>query len=217
MLKVIRLSAISSLLLFAISGCTQIQFSNISITTMPQVNTNHLINNTVNATITDLAKQLKKSAKLKKGDKGSIAVTTFVDLNLLEKTTYFGRSLAESMFNELFIRGFNVSDFRGKNAISINSKGEFYITRDIKNIKSQEISNTYVLVGTYTKIGRNILINVRIIDNNSGNLVASARSIYKNDYCKLNPEFCTNTSPLTTRKIRIVTDEPQKLMLISGK
>lgn len=217
MLKVIKISIISLFVLLTISGCTQIQFPNMSDTTKPQANTNHTINNTLNATITDLAKQLKNSTRLTKRDKGSIAVTTFVDLNLLERTTYFGRSLGESMFNELFIRGFNVSDFRGKSAISVNSKGEFYITRNIQNIKSQEISNTYVLVGTYTKIGRNILINVRIIDNHSGNLVASARSIYKNDYCKLNPEFCANTSPLATRKIRIVTDEPQKLMLISGK
>ena len=84
-------------------------------------------------------------------DMGNIAITSFVDLHQLSKTTAFGRTLGETFFNELFIRGFNVADFRGQNALTVNTTGEFFITRNAKLI-NKNIPNTYVLVGTYSSI-----------------------------------------------------------------
>ncbi len=134
--------------------------------------------------IVELADNLLSSSKIPQDDLGNIAITSFVNLHKLNQTSYFGRTVSETFFNELFIRGFNVADFRGKNVLTVNQTGEFYITRDSKAI-SQKIRNSYVLVGTYSIIDGRILINARIMDNVTGKLVAAAKTYYHTNDCKL--------------------------------
>jgi TolB-like protein len=156
---------------------------------------------TINDAINALANQLSKNNSLTIKDTGTITVTTFVELEQLNKTSQFGRVVGESLFSELFVRGFNVSDFRGQNAITINGSGEFYITRNANMLQS-EVSNTYVLVGTYSKIDQNIIINARILDNRTGKIVSSGRVMYANDDCSIF-NMCNNSQ----RKIKIIKDE----------
>jgi TolB-like protein len=160
-------------------------------------NTTHT---TINDAILSIANQLSTNNKIALTDTGTITVTSFVNLTQLNKTSQFGRVLSESLFSELFIRGFNLADFRGQNAISINNNGEFYITRNITKLQS-EVSNTYILVGTYSKINENIMLNARILDNKTGKIVSSARAMYFNDDCSIFG-VCGNKN----RKIRLVTD-----------
>jgi len=164
--------------------------------------------------VLDISNQLQQSNKLANILPNEIAITAFVDLNQLNKTTRFGRVLSESFYNELFLRGFTVLDFRGQNAISVNATGEFFITRDVKKL-STEVKNSYVLVGTYAIFGKGIVVNARIIDNSDGKVVASARSIYNiTPNCDLF-ETCATTlsSPKTTvskgvkpKMIKLTTD-----------
>lgn len=153
----------------------------------------------LNNTILELSDKLLLSSRIDTSDFGEIAITSFVDLHKLNKTTHFGRTLSESLFDELFIRGFNVSELRGQKTLSVNSNGEYYITRDV-NLLDANIPNKYILVGTYTMVEDSILINARIVDNKSGRIVASARSYYNSDDCRL-LENCKKP-----RKIKIITD-----------
>ncbi|MEA2050520.1 MAG: FlgO family outer membrane protein [Campylobacterota bacterium] len=147
--------------------------------------------------IVELADSLLASNKIPQNSMGNIAITSFVNLHQLDQTSYFGRTIAETFFNELFIRGFNVSDFRGQNVLKVNPTGEFYITRDVNSI-NRKIQNSYVLVGTYSVIDGKILLNARIMDNISGKIVATAKSYYKTNDCKI-----LGTCP-KPRMIRIV-------------
>jgi len=156
------------------------------------------VNVSLNDAILSLANQLSVNNKIEETDTGTITLTSFVNLKKFKQTSQFGRVLGESLFSELFIRGFNVTDFRGQNAISVNKTGEFFITRDVTKLDS-EVSNTYILVGTYSKIDQNVIINARIIDNKTGKLVTSARAMYANDDCSLFGS-CNNIQ----RKIKIV-------------
>lgn len=170
---------LSSLIL--LSGCTQknrayeTNIFDIDWSSKPDVKEN------INQGIEDLSEQLLKNSRVKVSDK--IAITSFVDLHQLNKTTHFGRKFAESMYNELHIRHFNVVEPRGSHNLRVNANGEFFITRDIRILNKKRISNTYVLVGTYSKFGKGILINARIIDNLSGDVVSSARTIIDIDHC----------------------------------
>ena len=194
------------ILLFSFTGCTK----NNTFPSLASISKTESTQN-LSDTITGIADQLKSSSKLPKKDKATIAVTTFVNLDKFDKTTPFGRALGESMYSELFVRGFNVSDFRGQGSISISEDGEFYITRDIEKLEN-EISNTYVLVGTYTKVEDNTLINVRIMDNTTGNIVASARAVYDNDYCNIKEELCIKKPKRVKRKIKIITSEQSSII-----
>ncbi|PIF04873.1 MAG: hypothetical protein CSA86_00375 [Arcobacter sp.] len=134
--------------------------------------------------IVELADSLLASSRIAQADMGNIAITSFVNLHNLSSTSAFGRTLAETFFNELFVRGFNVADFRGQNALSVNPTGEFFITRDIKKI-NKKIANSYVLVGTFSAIGTKVIINARIMDNQTGRVVASAKTYYTTNDCRL--------------------------------
>ncbi len=139
---------------------------------------------TIDKTIQDLANRLFSSNKLSKEGINDISITSFVDLHQFDKTTHFGRTLAEGFFDELFVRGFNVSDFRGQGTLSINKQGEYFLTRDVK-LLNKDVETNYVLVGTYTVFENKVLINARIMENTTGKILASARSNYVTNNCKV--------------------------------
>ncbi len=202
MFKFLQISIISIMSMVVLSGCNVQQ---------PKLaGTNNYVNPTsLDDAIDNIANELRIGTTINfKSDKGTIAVTSFVDLNQLNKTTQFGRILGESMISELFKRGFNVSEFRGQGAISVNKHGEFYITRELRKL-SMEVPNTYILVGTYAQIEDKTLLNVRIIDNKTGKIIASAREIYDQDYCVLS-QNCGKK-----RIIKIVTDQASRMNCIT--
>ena len=141
-------------------------------------------NGAIDDKIVELADSLLATSRIAQSDMGNIAITSFVDLHNLSRTTSFGRTLGETFFNELFVRGFNVADFRGQHSLTVNTTGEFFITRDIKKI-NKKIANSYVLVGTFTAIDKKVLINARIMDNMTGRIVASAKTYYQTGDCKI--------------------------------
>jgi len=177
---------------FFLLGCTHIHRSKIVIPVLKNNNiTNsdntaqisNVISNNLNSTILNLANQLFSSNT--KGENLKIILTSFVDLNSFDTTSTLGKLVSESMFNELHIRNFSVTDFRGKETISVNEDGEFHISRDAKKLKDTLTNIEYVLVGTYSKFeNQSLLINARIIDSISGNVISSARSIYQPRNCQ---------------------------------
>ena len=162
------------------NGCIEQTKYNKYIT----LKTNKHLHNNLHTSISDISKQLFKSTKKERLLDG-IVVTSFVSLEDFKKTTKLGRILGESMISELHSRGFKVHDFRGRDAILVTKKGEFYITRDPMNLKD-EIANAHILVGTYSQFDQNsILLNVRVLDFETGEVISSARVVYTINNCKL--------------------------------
>ena len=183
MKKTLSIFFIAAIVALGLSGCSQ----NRAYKTWEK---NPIIDDTINETIISLSNKLLQTSKIKSD--GKLTVTSFVDLHQLNKTTHFGRKLAESFFAELHYRGFKVVDARGSDTIRINAEGEFLITRDIELLKNKKIENSYVLVGTYTKFGDGIMINARIIDNKSGEIMSAARTIVDVNDCDIY-ENCKST------------------------
>ena len=131
--------------------------------------------NTLEATIASLAAQMMQNKKMDTNK--PVLITSFVRLDQFKKTTEFGRVISESLINELSNRGFNIIEFRGQMAVSINDEGEYFISRKPHEIKGS-IPNTYVVVGTYSRQAGRIMLNARVIDNITGKIITSARSTY---------------------------------------
>lgn len=131
--------------------------------------------NTLDATITSLAAQMMQNKKMDTNK--PVLITSFVRLDQFKKTTEFGRVISESLINELSNRGFNIIEFRGQMAVSINDEGEYFISRKPHEIKGS-IPNTYVVVGTYSRQSGRIMLNARVIDNITGKIISSARATY---------------------------------------
>jgi TolB-like protein len=165
-------------------------------------------NNDIDVKINELADSLLASSRINKEQIENIAITAFVNLHNLDETSYFGRTLSEAFFNELFVRGFDVIDFRGKGTLSINNTGEFFITRNIRKI-SKQIKNKYVLVGTYSVIEKSILINVRIMDNMTGELAATAKTYLTTNDCRL-LDNCPKPRVISITSERPMTDYGKK-------
>ena len=147
--------------------------------------THENVHSKLNNTIIAIADQLFQT-KTDKKNPTRVILTSFVDLNKLEKTSTFGRLITESMFNELHIRKFLVTDFRGREAVTVNEDGEFHITRDVDELKDNVDAVEYILVGTYVKFeNQSLLVNARILDSLSGRILSSARVVYRPKDCAL--------------------------------
>lgn len=127
------------------------------------------------ATIASLSTQMMKNKKMQTHK--AVLITSFVRLDDLKKTSEFGRVISESLINELSNRGFNIVEFRGQVSVSVNEQGEYFIARDISKLKDT-IASTYVVVGTYSRQFGKIMLNARVIDNETGQIISSSRATY---------------------------------------
>jgi len=136
-------------------------------------------------------------------------ITTFVNLNNFAKTSDFGRVLGESLINELHTRRFKIIDFRAKESILVNPDGEFSLTRDVLKLKD-EMPEALVVLGTYSSIGDNqVIINVRIVNNFTSDVISTAEVIYKYKNCKkfnLCPAV-VKKPPVKVKTISVLKDE----------
>ncbi len=125
------------------------------------------------------------------------------------QTSKFGRTVSESLINELHERRFKVIDYRVTDLIKINPKGEFVLTRDAEQLKSQ-IPYSLILLGTYglheldDKIydkdhNDKVVINTRILDLETLNVLSTSRVIviFKNARCRLF-NLCVNKKSLVS-------------------
>lgn len=102
-----------------------------------------------------------------------IVVTTFADLNNLNKSSVFGRVLAEQLLNELHMAGFTVSEIRkGKDIFMRETLGEMILSRDARKVLAKSTARA-VLAGTYVVTTKSVIINARLLDVNSPLILSS--------------------------------------------
>ena len=107
-----------------------------------------------------------------------IAVSSFVDLKKLTRTSSFGRYLAEQLMTEFQQQGYRVVEIRKSTSIIIQEKrGEYGLSRDTAEINPNVAART-LITGTYTLAGDHILVNAKVLDNKSAVLLSSATMVF---------------------------------------
>ncbi len=107
-----------------------------------------------------------------------IAVSTFVDLKKLTRTSSFGRYIAEQLMTEFQQHGYQVVEIRKSNNILIREKrGEYGLSRDLEEINSAVAART-MITGTYTIAGDHIMVNAKVLDNKNAALLSSATMLF---------------------------------------
>jgi len=102
-----------------------------------------------------------------------VIVTTFVDLNDLTKTSVFGRMMAEKLIDDLNRSGFHVVEIRRAQDIFVRKDvGELILTREASEL-ADTTSARAVLAGTYVATTRSIIINARLIDVKSPQVLST--------------------------------------------
>ncbi len=113
------------------------------------------------------------------GDLGNgLLVSTFVDINKLYRTSSFGRYLAGQLMNEFQRYAYPVKDMRKSTSVMVEEKrGEFGLSRDVDEIAANHSAGA-MLTGTYLVGENEIIVNARILDNESSMLLSSATVIF---------------------------------------
>ena len=190
-----KVSVLATLVLFFMSGCSykkivssnsqndeltkeysKVQTAKQHLEVADKKQKNVASQNSLESTISSLSTQIVQNKKLDTNK--PVLITSFVRLDRLKETSEFGRVIGESLINELSNRGFNIIEFRGQMAVSINEQGEYFISRKPHEIKNSTPS-TYVVVGTYSRQAGKVILNARVIDNVTGKVISSARSTYE--------------------------------------
>ena len=193
--NVSRISILATLLMLFMSGCSykkivssnsqndeltkeysKVQTAKQHLEVADDMQKNVASQNSLESTISSLSTQIVQNKKLDTNK--PVLITSFVRLDRLKETSEFGRVIGESLINELSNRGFNIIEFRGQMAVSINEQGEYFISRKPHEIKNSTPS-TYVVVGTYSRQAGKVILNARVIDNVTGKVISSARSTYE--------------------------------------
>ena len=150
----------------------------------------------VDKAVNDLANQLLVNIKNSTRKNYKIILTSFVNLDNFSQTSTIGRVLSEALIDELHIRRFHILDYRTQELIIVNKDGEFSLTRDAKRL-SDEVPESLVLVGTYTLISSNkILINTRILNTATFDVVSTAKVNLAIKDCKLLNNCPKNVKPI---------------------
>lgn len=107
-----------------------------------------------------------------------IAVSSFVDLKKLTRTSSFGRYLAEQLMTEFQQQGYRVVEIRKSTSIRIQEqRGEYGLSREAAEINPSITART-LITGTYTLAGDNILVNAKVLDNKNATLLSSATMVF---------------------------------------
>lgn len=127
-----------------------------------------------NSNMMFLAEQIDRNVILEARSKPTI-LTNVVSLSNLGDSSELGRLIGEHLMHELQLRYWTVSDIRLNRDVVINESGEFALTRDIKKLRDN-IPAANVVTGTYTNTADGVLVNVRVLDLTTGQVMSTAQT-----------------------------------------
>ena len=126
----------------------------------------------------EMAHDLSDPVPVVNGQKLTIAVTTFVNVDHMYRSATFGRYMTERMITELSSMGFNVVEFRMTGDVFTDMRiGELALSREMSRILPDHKVDA-VVVGTYAKaVDENILVNARMVDGKTQNVISAGSMI----------------------------------------
>ena len=128
-----------------------------------------------------IALQLSQNKDLEDLEKSPMAITSFVNLEDFKQTNKFGNIIAENLTHDLYVRGFNVIDFKVMPQIEINKNGDYIFSRKPGELSVGNVDIKYLVSGTWSYYSDGISLNIRIIDILTHSIVSSAKAFVSRD------------------------------------
>lgn len=105
----------------------------------------------------------------------SMAVTSFVNLDsTLQSSNLAGNQIAEEFITEMRQLGLPVVDFKTTGFIKVSQGGDFVFSRQARELREMQ-GIDHVLSGTMVWHQNGLVINARIIDLNSNQILAASK------------------------------------------
>lgn len=120
----------------------------------------------------ELALQLATGLRGSGGQR--LILTTMVELDNLNNSSRFGRTLTEAMSTSLFRHGFGVVEVRKSAELLIRDPGgELMLTRDASLLARQQQAAA-IVTGTYSLTPTTVILNVKMLDAGSQQVLSVA-------------------------------------------
>lgn len=153
----------------ALAACsTDNSIMGISSSTKPLVSYNYAA---VDAIMSRAGRKVTKDMPMLVGTVG--------DVNDVESSSTLGRTITEQMSARLAQKGYKIAELKLRQGISIqrggfdrSSSGEYLLSRDVNEIAGEHKAAA-ALTGTYSVGANNVLINLRLLDIRSGNIITA--------------------------------------------
>jgi len=102
-----------------------------------------------------------------------ILIASFVNIDNLEESSTFGRTVSEYIGSRLNQNGYKVVEMKLRRSIFMKKNaGEFLLTRDLKEISTRHNAQA-IVVGTYS-LGKNVVyVSARIIKLTDNTILSS--------------------------------------------
>ncbi len=150
-----------------------------------------------NSNMMFLADQLDRNLISDVRNKPTI-LASIVSLENLSESSELGRLIREHLTHELQLRNWNISDIRLNRDVVVNDSGEFALGRDVKKLRDNMTASS-VVTGTYTNSPDGIIVNIRILDFQTGQLISTAQTRLIKD--KFTSSLIGKSKPMTLVKI----------------
>jgi len=121
-----------------------------------------------------IVNKLENNLKAPLSPDDTIIVASFVDIDNLNSSSTFGRIMAEQVGSRLAQKGYRVKEMklRQQSVFVEERKGEFLLSRDLKNISLNNNASA-VVVGTYACSMDKIYVSIRFVNPSTGIILAS--------------------------------------------
>lgn len=125
--------------------------------------------------VDSLSTQLKERKAENEPTLSPVIIVSVVNMNQLNKTSSFGRLVAEQISARMAQLKYNVVELKVRNDILVkNNQGEFLLTREIKEI-AKSVNAEAVVIGTYVENSNDVYINLKVV-RPSNNVVLAGYS-----------------------------------------
>lgn len=156
-------------------------------------------NSAITAAVRQAAAQLSRDINPNVKSRPTI-VASIVDSEDLQKTSAFGRVVAQQLMYQLQAIGWPVVDLRVSRELTMKPEGEFVLSRDLSKARgSLQVGN--VVSGTYTDSGGAIVVSLQVNDLGTGTVLTTAQMT-----SEINPYiaslFREDASPVDGKNIR---------------
>ncbi len=103
----------------------------------------------------------------------TVLVSSFVDVKHMERTSDFGRVMAECITSRLSQSGFTVVEMKLRNSVYIKERaGEFLLSRRVRDMSTSHNAQA-VVVGTYALANTDLYLSSRIVQAADGKIISS--------------------------------------------
>ncbi|MDH5543639.1 MAG: FlgO family outer membrane protein [Nitrospinota bacterium] len=150
-----------------------------------------------------MSQSLAKKLRDRLPERTKVVITTFLPVGEYGKAEVFGQLCAEQMQIGLAEQNFQVYDLRKTNHIFVkDDAGFFALSNDFKVLRSKMRADL-ILVGSYTLVGGDLLLNAMLLGADDGQVVSSASQLLR----IADDEFLGPlVSPLFEKKVKAGAD-----------